>query len=375
MKKNASLALCLLINTIFCLAQSKPDRQQFISIGDLKLESGAVLKDCRIGYHAYGHLNTTKTNGVLFPTWYGGTSRDIELNIAPWKAIDTTKYYLMIVDALGNGVSTSPSNSAQQHGADFPMFSIRDMVESQHEMLTKKMGINHLRAVMGISMGGIQTFQWAVSYPDFMDVLIPIVGSPQPSSYDLLLYNTYAKAIEMDSAFNHGRYKVNPPILVAKMILALSSTTPAFVIKTIPREGAAPFMKQSENNNSKDWNDLYYQVKASMNHDISKGFNGSLKDAAAHIKAKMLIVSSKQDHLVNPTPAIEFSKLLPAKLIVLDSELGHIAGNLEDAGVKQAIKELLDGYPGFKNDTERARQAALPGRRVAQACGRAGGSH
>lgn len=343
MKKPAFAALCLLFNITVCLAQSKPDKQQFISIGDLKLESGSVIKDCRIGYRAYGHLNAAKTNSILFPTWYGGTSKDIEIDIAPWKVIDTTKYYLMIVDALGNGVTTSPSNSTTQHGPDFPAFSIRDMVESQHEMLTKKMGINHLRAVMGISMGGIQTFSWAVSYPDFMDVLIPIVGSPQPSSYDLLLYNTYAQAIETDSAFNHGHYKVNPTIPVAKMILALSSATPAYVVKNIPRQSAMPFMKVTENNNSKDCNDLLYQVKASMNQDISKGFNGSLKDAAAHIKAKMLIISSKQDHLVNPTPAIEFSKLLPAKLIVLDTELGHIGGNLEDAGVKQAIKELLDG--------------------------------
>jgi len=342
MKKILIIWLCLLFS-VATFAQNKHDRQQFAAIGDLKLESGAVIKDCRIGYRAYGHLNAAKTNGVLFPTWYGGTSQNIELLIAPWKAVDTTKYYLLIVDALGNGVTTSPSNSMKQHGADFPMFSIRDMVESQHEMLTKNMSINHLKAVMGISMGGIQTFQWAVSYPDFMDALIPVVGSPQPSSYDLLLYNTYAKAIETDSAFNHGHYTVNPQIPVAKMILALSSTTPAYVVKNIPRQSAMPFMKQTENNNDKDWNDLLYQVKASMNQDISKGFNGSLKDAAAHIKAKMLIISSKQDHLVNPIPAIEFSKFLPAKLIVLDTELGHIGGNLEDVGVKKSISDLLDG--------------------------------
>jgi homoserine O-acetyltransferase len=343
MKKSVSLGFCLLVHVATCLAQSKPDRQQFSSIGDLKLESGSVIRDCRIGYRAYGHLNAAKTNGVLFPSWYGGTTKDIANAIAPWKAVDTTRYYLILVDALGNGVSMSPSNSTQQHGADFPAFSITDMVESQHQMLTKNMGINHLRAVMGISLGGIQTFQWAVSYPDFMDVLIPVVGSPQPSSYDLLLYNTYVKAIEADSAFNHGHYKVNPAIPVARMILALSGTTPAFVIKTIPRQGVAPFLEQAETPKAQDWNDLYYQVKAAIGQDIAKTFNGSLKDAAAHIKAKMLIVSSKQDHLVNPTPAIEFSKLLPAKLIVLDSEAGHLAGNLEDAGVKQAIKDLLDG--------------------------------
>lgn len=342
MKKSTFATLFVLINLTICLAQSKPDKQQFSSIGDLKLESGLVIKDCRIGYRAYGHLNAAKTNGVLFPTWYGGTSKDIELDIAPWKTIDTTKYYLIIVDALGNGVSSSPSNSTQQYGADFPAFSIRDMVESQHQMLSKNMGINHLRMVIGISLGGFQTFQWAVSYPDFMDVLVPIVGSPQLSSYDLMLYNTYAKAIETDTGFNHGHYKINPKIPVAKMILELSITTPANRVKTMPCDGVLPWMHQIETAKSKDWNDQYYQVKAAMGQDISKAFNGSLKDAAAHIKAKMLIVTSKQDHLVNPTPAIEFSKLLAAKLIVLDSEAGHLAGNLEDPEVRKDIKELLD---------------------------------
>lgn len=344
MKKTAFGAIVLLLNITICFAQKKPDKQQFISIGDLKLESGSVIKDCRIGYRVYGHLNAAKTNGVLFPTWYGGNSRDIELNIAPWKAVDTTKYYLILVDALGNGVTTSPSNSTKQQGVDFPAFSVRDMVESQHEMLTKHMGINHLRAVMGISMGGIQTFQWAVSYPDFMDVLIPIVGCPQPSSYDLMLYNTYAKAIETDSAYNHGHYKVNPPVPVARMILDLTLVTPALRIKTMTHEGVQSWVHQVETSAAnRDWNDALYQVKAVMGHDISKAFNGSMKDAAAHIKAKMLIVNSKQDMLVNPAPAIEFSKLLPAKLILLDSEAGHLAGNLEDAGVKAGIKELLDG--------------------------------
>jgi homoserine O-acetyltransferase len=342
MKKIIFSAICLFINITLCCAQGKPDRQQFVSIGDFKLESGSVIKDCRIGYRTYGHLNTSKTNAILFPTWYGGTSRDIAIDIAPWRAIDTTKYYLIIADALGNGVSSSPSNSAKQHGTDFPFFSIRDMVESQHQILTRNMGINHLRAVIGISMGGFQTFQWAVSYPDFMDVLVPIVGSPQISSYDLMLYNTFAKAIELDTGYNHGHYKHNPRIPVAKMILELSVTTPANRVKTMPRAGVAPWMHQIETMVDKDWNNQYYQMKAAIGQDISKSFNGSLKDAAAHIKAKMLIVSSKQDHLVNPTPAIEFSKLLPAKLIVLDSESGHLAGNLEDPQVKKDIKGLLD---------------------------------
>jgi len=95
------------------------------------------------------------------------------------------------------------------------------MVESQHKMLTEKLGISQLAAIIGVSMGGIQTFQWAVSYPGFAKHIIPIIGSPRPSGYDLMLYNLYSKIIEADSAFNHGNYTVNPQIVPAAMLMQL----------------------------------------------------------------------------------------------------------------------------------------------------------
>jgi homoserine acetyltransferase len=314
-------------------------RQQFAHIGDLKLESGETISDCRVGYRTYGKLNTTKTNGVLLPTWYGGTSEETE-GAQPWKSVDTTKYFLILVDALGNGVSSSPSNSEKQHGPHFPHFNIRDMVNSQYAMLTQ-MRIKHLHAVTGISMGGIQTFQWAVSYPGFADCLIPIVGSPQPSGYDLMLYNIFRNVIEEDSSFQKGYYKSNPVIPAATMLIQLTVTTPSYTVHTLSRDSFAKWMPKVETNPAADWNDTYYQLKAIIQHDISKPFNGSLKEAANHIKGKMLIISSRQDHLVNPIPAMEFSKLLPAKLVVLESDRGHWAADFGDGTMSKAITEFL----------------------------------
>ena len=318
------------------------DREQIASIGDLKLESGEIIKDCKIGYRTYGHLNSAKSNGVLFLTWFGGTAKAIE-GTSPWPAIDTTRYCLIIIDALGDGVSSSPSNSTTQHGTKFPAFTIGDMVASQHELLTKKLGITHVKAITGISMGGIQTFQWAVSYPDFASALIPIVGSPQPSSYDLMLYNTFRNIVDADSAFNHGNYTVNPNIVTAKMLWELFLTTPTDRVKSISHDDFPKWMGSTTSALYSDWNDTRYQITAVIGHDISKNFHHSLQEAAAHVKAKMLIISSEQDHMVNPNPAIEFSKLLPAKLVLLNNSKGHLVADFNNPEIKDKIIELLAG--------------------------------
>jgi len=330
---------------MICLAahsQNKPDRQQMASIGDFKLESGSVIKDCKIGYRTYGHLNVAKDNGVLFLTWFGGTGRSIE-GVAPWNAVDTTRYCLIIIDALGDGVSSSPSNSMQQHGMAFPRFSVRDMINSQYDLLTKRLGITHVKAIMGISMGGIQTFQWAVSYPGFTSSLIPLVGSPRPTSYDLMLYNTYKGIIDADSAFNHGNYTKNPNIVPAKMLWELFMTTPADRVKNIPSSDFPKWINNTVNASSNDWNDTYYQINAIIAHDISAPYHNSMQEAAARVKAKMLIISSVQDHMVNPNPAIDFSKLLPAQLVLINSTSGHLSIDFNNPEIKDNIVKLLAG--------------------------------
>jgi len=338
------LSIAFLSSILHVSAQSKADRQQFADLGDVKLENGAVLNDCRIGYRIYGKLNSAKTNGILFPSWYGGTTKMIEQLVKPWRAIDTTKYCLILVDALGSGVSSSPSISVKQHGADFPAFSVVDMVSTEYQLLTTKMGITHLHAVMGISMGGYQAFQWGVSYPGFMDHIIPIVATPQPSSYDLMEWNIMRMVIEADTGFHGGRYKVNPVIPIGTIYTQLNSTTPPYIIKSMTRDAAKAYLKYTETAKVKDWNDTYYQLKALIAHDIAKPYNSDLAQAAKQVKAKMTIIVQKQDHLCNPQPAMDFSKLLPAKLVVLDSDQGHLgAADFDNSMMKQAIVDELAG--------------------------------
>ncbi|WP_461450042.1 alpha/beta fold hydrolase [Mucilaginibacter sp.] len=335
----------LLLSTLPGFAQTSSDISSGThtqTIGNLKLQSGAVIENCELGYRVHGHLDKSRSNAIIFCTWYTGDASGVE-STKPWLSVDTNKYCLIIIDALGDGTSSSPSNSKQQPGADFPRFTISDMVNSQYQLLTSKLQIKHVKAVMGISMGGIQTFQWAVSYPGFMDVLIPIVGSPQPTSFDLMVYNTLRETIEENPGYNQGHYKTNPIIPNATMMLDVFLTTPADRVKTVNRADIPKWVAYNKTRQDQDWNNTDYQLNAIINHDISRSFNNSLKDAADHIKAKMLIISSLQDHMVNPTAAIEFSKLLPAKLIVLNDEKGHQAPNFYTPVIKNAIVQVLSG--------------------------------
>ncbi|MFI5162952.1 MAG: alpha/beta fold hydrolase [Sphingobacteriales bacterium] len=344
------LLLVFVLCYSFCSAQMgdpdvRPDRQRYAEIGNFKLESGDTIQNCRIGYRTYGKLNKGKSNGVLVPTWFGGTSKDIERFAPPWQVIDTTHYFLIIVDAFGDGVSSSPSNSVSQHGSKFPQFSIRDMVVGQHEMLVKKMGVKHLYAIMGISMGGFQTFQWAVSYPSFTERVIPIASSPQPTSYDLMGYNIFRKIIESDTTFKNGDYKKNPVIAAASMLLEFASTTPDHKVRTMSRDSFAVWQQLVDTSAAPDWNNTYYQLNAIIGYDIARDYNNSLKEAAAHIRARMLIIVSRQDHMVNPIPAMAFAKMLPAKLIMLNNELGHEAADFENEEMQKNIRMMLADRP------------------------------
>jgi homoserine O-acetyltransferase len=120
----------------------------------------------------HGTLNAQKSNAILMVTAISGNHHRLDCLIGPGKALDTTKYFIVATDAIGNGLTTSPSNSPAQARMAFPRFLIRDMVTSQHKLMTEHLKIPHVLAVVGTSMGGMQALQWGVSQPDFMDSLV-----------------------------------------------------------------------------------------------------------------------------------------------------------------------------------------------------------
>jgi len=322
-------------------AQGKVDnKQSYMSIGNFKLESGETIYDCQIGYRTYGKLNLDKSNVIIFPTWFTGTSKNLE-DIVPGKLIDTASFYVILIDALGNGCSSSPDNSKKQSHLKFPVFTIRDMVESQFQMLTEKMNIRHLVAVAGISMGGMQSFQWAISHPNYMDKVIPIVGTPQLSSSDLLLWNGELQAIKNDPSYHKGEYKERPSLNIVTIIHNLAMSTPEYVSTKISRDSFNTWFSNIENVKDFDWNNWHRQLEAMISHDITKATRGSFEEAAKIIKAKMLIIVCKQDQMVNPMPAIKFARLVNAKLNILESECGHVAVSCEMDKISNAVHEFL----------------------------------
>jgi homoserine O-acetyltransferase len=342
MKHGMQCALCLLLFSL-CLAKSgSAQTLQFAEIGDFKVESGEVIRDCRIGYRTFGALNSNKSNAILFPTWALGTTEQLIPNFGPGKLVDSTKYHVIAVDALANGVSSSPSNSKLQPRMTFPKITIRDMVNTQHELLTKVLHLNHLKAVMGISMGGMQTFQWLVSYPDFMDKAVPIVGSPRVTPYDLVFLRAQLRAITADPDWNNGNYTNNPARVAEAEFLALILTTPDEYNRRMTRERVAGELDKAKNTTGFDSNDKIRQLEAIMALDIAAPFDGSMERAAATVKARVLVIPALKDRAVNPQPALNFASLVHAKVLALESKYGHIAPGYEAQRVNPAVADFLE---------------------------------
>jgi homoserine O-acetyltransferase len=224
----------------------------------------------------------------------------------------------------------------------FPKITIRDMVNTQHELLTKVLHLNHVKAVMGISMGGMQTFQWMVSYPDFMDKAIPIVGSPRVSAYDIAFFRAQRRAITTDPEWNNGNYTNNPARVAEAEFLALILSTPTEYNRHMPRERVEAELDKAKDTKGFDSNDKIRQLEAIMALDVSVPFDGSMERAAAAVKAKAFVIVASKDRAVTPAPAVDFAHLLHAELLELDSDCGHIAPGCESATVNPAVAEFLE---------------------------------
>lgn len=181
-------------------------------LGDLRLAaSGTTLSNAKIGYKTQGKLNAAKKNVILYPTPYPAQHGDIEWLIGPGKALDPATYFIIVLDQLGNGLSSSPSNTpAPFDRLRFPSITIQDDVTAQHRLVTSGFGIERIALVVGWSMGAQQTFQWAVSHPGMVERIAPFCGTAKTTPHNWVFLQSLYTALTTDPAWMDGNYNEQP---------------------------------------------------------------------------------------------------------------------------------------------------------------------
>jgi homoserine O-acetyltransferase len=280
--------------------------QRIAELGTCTLDSGEKIEECRIGYRTFGKLDAKRSNVVLFPTWFTGTTKDL-VDDVPGKLVDTKRFFLVLVDALGNGVSSGPSTSRTQPRLRFPKFTIHDMVETQRRLVREVIGAQKVHTVMGISMGGMQAFEWAVSHPDEVGRIVPIVGTPQLTTQDLLLWNAELHLLQGSTAYANGQYEGRPRIRALQELHWLMLTTPSHRNAETSRAAFPAWVETKANDTKFDWNDWHRQLEAMLAHDVARRDGGDLSAAAKRVKAKALVIVAEHDMMVNPAPSKVFA--------------------------------------------------------------------
>src|SRR5271170_7328938 len=277
--------------------KTEPVEHAFI-IHNFHIESGVTLPEAKIVYGTYGHLNAAGDNAILLPSHYMADMHGYDWLIGPGKALDPGRQFLITSELFGNGRSSSPSNTPEPfHGPRFPVTTIRDNIEAVHQLLTTELGVHHLKAVIGFSMGAQQAFQWAVSYPDFMDRIVATSGTAKTYGHGIVRLESEITALTTDEAFQGGDYKQEP----VKGIQAFSLVWTAWLFSQEwwrkelwrqddpPGKSLAAVIEQYRKNfiPGADANNLILQMRTWERHDVGStpGFNGNVQKALGSIKA------------------------------------------------------------------------------------------
>jgi homoserine O-acetyltransferase len=326
-----------------------------ISIGDLDLEEGGRIADCKLAVATHGTLNAARDNAILVPTWYSGTSKIMEqIYIGPSHALDPTKYFIVVVNQIGSGLSTSPHTAADP--ANFPKVRIGDDVRAQHKLLTEKFGLKSLALVVGGSMGAQQTYEWAVRYPDMVKRAAPVAGTASNTEHDFLFTETLCEAITSDPAFAGGNYKQSADVAAglkrhAKLWAVMGWST-EFYQQGRPAALGFPTVREFIDNfmtgyfAPMDPNDLLCMAWKWQRGDVSRLTGGNLKEALGRIKAKTFVMPIDEDMFFKPADCEREQKLISgSQFRPIRSIDGHLAlFGADPAAIAQLdahLKELL----------------------------------
>jgi homoserine O-acetyltransferase len=334
-----------------------PDQapHQIAPLGGFALEGGGVIKELKISYVTHGTLNAAKDNAILFMHGFGLNHHQIDHLIGPGRPLDSDKYFIICTDELGNTQttfehSTSPTTSGLK--MMFPPYNGRDRVTAEYLVVTRALGISHLLAVTGISSGATHTIQFAVSYPEFMDGVLPIVGGTRGTT-QAFFYGAWMGAIlESCAGWHGGNYDENPKGCATN---GLSVLIPYFYTRDWWEQYIdAPEAYTKWRNHWGDYyldiqdaRDLYYRLMAFGRGGVgdTPGFNGDVNAALGSIKAKTLFIVSPQDQFFPPHYIDTDVKAIPnARAVWIDSVAGHLICCNADPQATGVMGEAIRGF-------------------------------
>lgn len=302
-----------------------------------KLENNIELPNAFIKYVTYGKLNKEKNNVLVLPSSYGADYTSYDFLIGPEKAIDTSKYFVILTQLFANGHSSSPSNTSPPFdGPRFPITTIFDNVKAQYILVHDFLKVQEVKSVIGFSMGAQQAFQWAVSYPNYVQSIIPFCGTAKTYPHGFARLESAISTIEADAQFKKGDYQTQPIVGLKAWSLHWASWFLSQEwyrqekFKIFGNHSVNEFLQMRvEKDKQVDANDRIAQARTWQLHDISKyaDFNKDIEYALKSIQCKVLYMPSATD-LYFPINEAEYEKAFIKNLIYkpIPSIWGHLAG-------------------------------------------------
>jgi homoserine O-acetyltransferase/O-succinyltransferase len=308
-----------------------------ISIGRLDLEEGGSIPDCQLAVATFGTLNGAKDNAILVTTWYSGTHQIFrDVYIGPDHALDPDKYFIVVIDQIGSGLSTSPHNAPDEISMSrFPQVRIGDDVVAQERLLREHFGIEVLQLVVGGSMGAQQTYEWAVRFPEKVLRAAPIAGTAQNTPHDFLYTKALIEAITSDGGFAEGEYKSNADVVAGLTRHAGIWAVMGFSTEFWKLEGWRALEFESKEAflagflepyfTAMDPNDLLCMAWKWQRGDVARHTGGDLAAALGRITAKTFVMPIDEDMFFPVRDCCAEQKLVPgSELRVVEDILGHL---------------------------------------------------
>ncbi|MCE3554116.1 alpha/beta fold hydrolase [Pseudonocardia sp. RS11V-5] len=311
-----------------------------ISVGRLDLEEGGSIPDCRLAVATFGELNEARDNAILVTTWYSGSHqiwRDVY--IGPDHALNPERYFIVVVDQIGSGLSTSPHNADGENAgiamSAFPHVRIGDDVVAQERLLREHFGIETLHAVVGGSMGAQQTYEWAVRFPDKVKRAAAIAGTAQNTPHDFLFTKALNEAITSDPGFADGEYTSNTEVEAGLKrhagIWAVMGLSTEFwkqeVWRALEFESKEAFLEGflEPYFTVMDPNDLLCMAWKWQRGDVARHTGGDLDAALGRITARTFVMPISEDMFFPVRDCrAEQEKIKSSELRVVDDILGHL---------------------------------------------------